>query len=226
MIQVQVKLYGQLSQRRPEAAVGDSHHAFTVPLPSGATTDDLLKTLALDRQAVNGLAVNSRAAGAASPLQNGDYVRLFPRSAGGQAVHVFIAGVMQGSRSDHLIGDQDYRARISAALEKCWPGVQITDPYALHPGSVDYKMDDVRSTFESMTGMAGEADLIIAYLPTASMGTAIEMWTAYKANKYVIAVTELRHNWVVKVTADEVVPDMDALLALLESGRLAQILNR
>jgi hypothetical protein len=52
------------------------------------------------------------------------------------------------------------------------------------------------------------------------------MWTAYKANRYIIAVTELKHNWVVKVTADEVVPDLDALLELLESGCLVGVLGR
>lgn len=226
MIQIQVKLYGLLSQRRPESAAGDAHLPFSVPLQAGATTGDLLNALALERGLVNGLAVNGQVAGLTCTLQDGDDIRLFPPTSGGQGTHVFIAGIMQGSRSDHLIGDQDYRARITAALEKRWPGVRISDPYALHPSSVDYGMDQVRSTFESMTSLAGEADVVIAYLPTASMGTAIEMWTAYKANKYIIAVTELKHNWVVKVTADEVVPDLDALLELLESGRLAGVLGR
>ena len=86
-------------------------------------------------------------------------------------------------------------------------------------------MDRVRETFESLTTLAGQADVVIAYLPMASMGTAIEMWTAYNANKYIIAVTELKHNWVVKVTADQVVPDLDGLLDLLASGQLASVLN-
>jgi molybdopterin converting factor small subunit len=226
MIQVQVKLYGLLRQQLPESADGDAHRPFSVPLRAGATAGDLLEALAIARQKVSGLAVNGQAAGPGSLLQNGDLVRLFPPSSGGQGLHVFIAGIMQGSRSDHYIGDQDYRARITVALEKHWPGVHITDPYAMHPGSVDYEMDQVRSTFESMTSLAGQADLVIAYLPRASMGTAIEMWTAYQANKYIIAVTELKHNWVVKVTADEIVPDLGALLELLESGRLAGVLGR
>jgi molybdopterin converting factor small subunit len=226
MIQVQVRLYGLLSQRRPELDAGNLHQAFPVPLRPGATAGDLLDALALEPRLVNGVAVNGQAAGLNSLLQDGDNVRLFPPSSGGQGAHVFIAGIMQGSRADHLIGDQDYRARITAALETCWPGVRISDPYALHPGSVNYGMEQVRSTFESMTSLAGEADLVIAYLPTASMGTAIEMWTAYKANRYIIAVTELKHNWVVKVTADEVVPDLDALLELLESGCLVGVLGR
>ena len=225
MIQVQVKLYGGLRRCRPQSATGQSHHPFTTTLPEGAQVVQLLESLSIERGQVNGVSVNGRASGKEYQLHHGDDVRLFPPSTGGQSAHVFIAGIMQGSRPDHLIGDQDYRARITAALEKNWPGVRISDPYAMHPESVDYEMEAVRSTFESLTGLAGEADLVIAYLPTASTGTAIEMWTAYKANKYIIAVTELKHDWVVKVTADEVVPDMEALLELLESGRLAEVLK-
>ena len=225
MIQVEVKLYGVLRRHRPESAGGAPHRPFTMTLPAGKTAGDLLDALNIDHGLVNGLAVNGESSGMDAQLRNGDDVRLFPPSAGGQQTRVFIAGIMQGSRADHLIGDQDYRSRITAALEKSCPGVQVSDPFALHPESVNYGMDQVRETFESLTSLAGQADVVIAYLPTASMGTAIEMWTAYNANKYIIAVTELRHNWVVKITADEIVPDMDALLELLESGRLADILN-
>ena len=225
MIQVQVKLYGGLCDRRSGSAAGQAHHPFAATLSPETKVDQLLYAIGIERELVNGVIVNGQVVERAYQLQDGDDVRLFPPVAGGQSTHVFIAGIMQGSRPDHLIGDQDYRARITAALEQCWPGVRISDPYAMHPGSVDYEMDAVRTTFESMASLAGEADLVIAYLPTASMGTAIEMWTAYKANKYIIAVTELKHNWVVRVTADEVVPDMEALLELLESGRLAEILG-
>ena len=141
-------------------------------------------------------------------------------------MHVFIAGIMQGSRHDHLIDSQDYRDRISKALQAQVPGVKISDPFALHPGSVDYGPELVRETFESLTSLAGEADVLIAFLPKASMGTAIEMWTAYHAGKYIIAVTPLEHNWVIKVTADEILPDLDSLLERIENGGLAHLPGR
>lgn len=141
-------------------------------------------------------------------------------------MHVFIAGLMQGSREDHLIDAQDYRSRITQALEAHIPGIKITDPYGLHPDSVNYGLDKVRDTFVSMTDMAGEADALIAYLPQASMGTAIEMWTAFNADKYIIVVTPLKHNWVVRVTADEILPDLDTLLEQIENGRLARLLEQ
>lgn len=134
-------------------------------------------------------------------------------------MQVFIAGVMQGSRNDRLIDKQEYRRRITAALEKHVPDVVIIDPFQLNPDSVDYDGDKARETFKTNTAKAADADVLIAYLPTASMGTAIEMWTAFSADKHIVVVSPLVHNWVIQVTADEVLPDLDSLISAIEDGR-------
>jgi len=135
-------------------------------------------------------------------------------------MHVFIAGVMQGSRQDPHIDDQDYRLRIAGALHSHGPDVRVTDPWALHPDSPTYDDGQTRNTFVANVNLAREADLLIAYLPYASMGTAIEMWAAHSSHTYIIAVTPMTHNWVVRITADEILPDLESLLAYIESGRL------
>ena len=140
-------------------------------------------------------------------------------------MRVFIAGIMQGSRLDEMIDAQDYRHQITAALQTHLPEVSVTDPYALHPESVDYDSGTARKTFSEMTSMAAEADVLIAFLPQASMGTAIEMWTAYQARKPVIAVTPLIHNWVVLTTASAVLPDMESLLAYIADGGLGRLVE-
>jgi len=134
-------------------------------------------------------------------------------------MQVFIAGVMQGSRMDRQIDRQDYRQRIAAALVEHVPGVRIIDPFELNPGSVDYDGDRVKETFKVNTAKAADADVLIAYLPTASMGTAIEIWTAFTADKYIVVVSPLVHNWVIQVTADELLPDLDSLISSIENGR-------
>ncbi len=135
-------------------------------------------------------------------------------------MHIFIAGVMQGSRLDDQLHEQDYRLRIVEALRQHIPEAEITDPWASDPESISYDTDLARKTFLKNTALAGEADLLIAYLPHASMGTAIELWTAYHNRAYIIAVTPLRHNWVIQITADEVLPDLESLLTYIESGQL------
>lgn len=135
-------------------------------------------------------------------------------------MHVFIAGVMQGERRDDQIDSQSYRLRIAEALRNHVPGVTITDPWALHPDSVRYDADMARHTFLNMTRRAAEVDLLIAYLPNLSMGTAMEMWQAHQAGVHIIAVTPFIHHWAIRFTADEILPDLESLIAHIEAGRL------
>ena len=139
-------------------------------------------------------------------------------------MQIYIAGIMQGSREDDLVNTQDYRSLIGEALEKKYANVSAIDPFALFPESINYDINQARQTFEAEVALAAEADMLIAYVPEASMGTAIEMWVAHKAGKPIIAVTPLAHNWVVRLTADEVFPDLESLLAAIEDGRLARLL--
>jgi hypothetical protein len=140
-------------------------------------------------------------------------------------MHIFIAGVMQGARLDDQIDEQDYRLAIMRTLKEHLPNAQITDPWALNPDSVDYDEARARETFLTMTARAGEADLLIAYLPNVSMGTAMEMWEAYRSNTYIIAVTPHVHHWAIRFTANEIVPDLNSLLELIQSGHLNDIIG-
>lgn len=141
-------------------------------------------------------------------------------------MHIFIAGVMQGARLDAQIQEQDYRLTIVRSLEEHVPEARITDPWALNPNSVEYVEERARDTFLTMTEQAGKADLLIAYLPTISMGTAMEMWEAHRSDTYIIAVTPHVHHWAIRFTADEIITDMDTLLDMIESGYVADILRR
>jgi len=140
-------------------------------------------------------------------------------------MQVYIAGVMQGSREDHLVNTQDYRTLIADALTRKYREVNVIDPFAMFPESFNYDLDQARQTFEDEITLATEADMMIAYLPEASMGTAIEMWVAHKAGKRIIAVTPLAHNWVVRLTADHVLPDLESLLRAIEDGALGDIVG-
>ncbi|MCA9924980.1 MAG: hypothetical protein KC419_18720 [Anaerolineales bacterium] len=135
-------------------------------------------------------------------------------------MHIFIAGIMQANRSDKYIESQDYRARIASALRACVPDVQITDPFAANPNSVHYDDDQARYTFLTNTKRAADVDVLLAYVPLPSMGTAMEMWEASQAGAYVVVVTPYIHNWAMKFTSDEILPDLDSLIAAIENGRI------
>lgn len=138
---------------------------------------------------------------------------------------VFIGGIMQGVRRDDQIDSQLYRIQIAEAFQRTAPEIGIIDPWALNQNSVNYEEEKARHTFISMTRKVKEADLMIAYLPHASMGTAMEMWEAFNAGIYIVAVTPFIHHWAVRFTANEILPDLDTLLANIENGRLPQLIR-
>ncbi|GAB4273033.1 MAG: hypothetical protein Kow0080_20140 [Candidatus Promineifilaceae bacterium] len=140
-------------------------------------------------------------------------------------MQVFLAGIMQANRNDNQIEDQSYRVQISNALKAKMPNVQIIDPWALNPNSVTYDDQTAFETFHAMTKLAGDADLLIAYLPKVSMGTAMEMWQAHQNGTYIIAVTPYVHHWAIRFTANEILPDLDTLLHQIENGRIPQLLH-
>lgn len=222
-MKVAVKLYGILRANRPAGAAGAPHHPFDIMLFEGATAVHLIHQLGLDEGLVAGAAINGETAELDSVLQAGDQISLFPPSAGGsQPLRVFIAGVMQANRYDTQFESQDYRLQISQILRQHIPNVELIDPWAENPNSLDYSDDQARSTFLTMTHKASEADVLIAYLPLPSMGTAMEMWQAYQTGTYIIAVTPFVHHWAIRFTADEILPDLDSLFGLLQNGRFLQ----
>lgn len=139
-------------------------------------------------------------------------------------MRVFIAGIMQGSRQDDRISDQNYRVLLAETLKEHIDNVDIVDPWVINPNSVDYDDEQAVATFIKMTALAGEVDVVLTYLPRASMGTAIELWTAYHAGIPTIVASPLTHNWVLKVTATHILPDLDSLLNFIKSGELTTML--
>lgn len=130
-------------------------------------------------------------------------------------MRIFIGGVMQASNPGKGIVDQGYRQQIAAALTARWPDVEIIDPFRLHPNSVDYDDDAARATLFAMLECAATSDLVIAYVPTASMGTALEMYAAERAGVPVITISPLATNWVVIALSRRVFPDLPAFFAAL-----------
>ena len=135
-------------------------------------------------------------------------------------MRVFIGGVMQGSIQGKGIVSQDYRRRIAAVLGARWPELEIIDPFALHPNSVEYDDAGAKETLFAMLDHAAVSGLVVVYLPAASMGTALEMYVAHRAGVPVVAISPLAENWVVRSLAQRVYPDIESFAAAVESARL------
>ena len=136
-------------------------------------------------------------------------------------MRVFIAGIMQGSRTDEGIVAQNYRQKITQILRDHVPGVEVVDPIALHPNSVGYSPEQAKQTLVELAKEACRVDALVAYVPAASMGTAIEMWQAYQSDVPVYTISPLTSNWVVRSLSTRVFPDVAAFQAFVADGRLS-----
>jgi hypothetical protein len=138
----------------------------------------------------------------------------------------FLAGIMQGSHVGELLHNQDYRSRLKQLLAEAFPGCSVYDPLADHENSLAYDAETARRVFFRHNRMCRDVDAVIAYVPEATMGTAIEMWEAHQAGRAVITVSPLIHNWAVKFCSHAVFTDWDALEAALLRGEVAQVIER
>lgn len=138
---------------------------------------------------------------------------------------VFIAGIMQGSRKDRYIDDQDYRKIISEILMAHRADVEIVDPNELHPNGVDYDDELAKATLLEMADLASRVDLTLAYVPQASMGTALEMWNAFESNVPLVTISPMAANWVIKHLSSVVLPDLDAFRQWVADGGFDKLLN-
>ena len=134
----------------------------------------------------------------------------------------FLAGIMQGSHTELVVHDQEYRERIKELIRTHFPEADVYDPRADHSESIRYDEATGRGVFFRHNAMCRDVDVLVAFLPEASMGTAIEMWEAYQHGAAVITISPMEHNWAVKFLSHELYADVDELQAALESGQLAQ----
>jgi hypothetical protein len=140
-------------------------------------------------------------------------------------VKVFIGGIMQGSRLDRFIDAQDYRRVIAEAILMHHPDVEVVDPNELHPDGVDYDDQQAKATLLELFDRAGQADLLVAYAPRASMGTAIEIWQAFQAGAPVISISPMTANWVVRHLSAVVLPDLEAFRSWIANGGLDKLVD-
>ena len=73
--------------------------------------------------------------------------------------------------------------------------------------------------------MCQQFDVLIAYVPEASMGTAIEMWEAHTNARFVITFTPLIHNWVVQITSNVIYENVSAFVDSLRSGEIDRLMG-
>eukprot|EP00927_Polykrikos_kofoidii_P028479 TRINITY_DN24861_c0_g1_i1.p1 TRINITY_DN24861_c0_g1~~TRINITY_DN24861_c0_g1_i1.p1 ORF type:complete len:194 (+),score=31.83 TRINITY_DN24861_c0_g1_i1:70-582(+) len=144
----------------------------------------------------------------------------------------FLSGVMGGSGGGDnkefgvAMESQDYRALLRDAVLAADPMARIVDPLALGevraaewypPGTPieNYWIDDahVREMLAEVVAAAAASDVVISFLPSASMGSAVELHAARQASRIILVVApgNMRGNWVVRSYADRIFESIEEL---------------
>jgi hypothetical protein len=137
----------------------------------------------------------------------------------------FLAGIIQGSFQNDGVHDQCYRDRIKAILKQAFPESFIYCPVENHPDSITYSDQEAHRVFHHHLDLVRKSDVLIVYLPEASMGSAIEMWEAHHAGVPVISITPMTANWVVRLFSTAICETLDDFKAFVTQGKLNNLIR-
>lgn len=135
---------------------------------------------------------------------------------------VFLSGVMQGSNADTSLHAQDYRQQLRKIITAEHPEAEVVCPAELNPDSVAYDNEAARQAFMGELDLAAETDVLVAYAPVATMGTAVEMYRAHAAGRLVFTVSPMATNWAVRFLSARVFADLDEFEAFVSDGSLGR----
>jgi hypothetical protein len=141
-------------------------------------------------------------------------------------MNIFLAGIIQGSIVEAKIHAQDWREPIREAIARRLPKARVYCHFSAHPHSIGYGLPKLRRTLEDGLARAAACDVLVAFIPSASMGTALEMYAAARNGAVVLAITPLAANWVVRAYSDRVFADVRGFEGFLKDGKLPALLKR
>jgi len=120
----------------------------------------------------------------------------------------FLAGIIQGSHIGKNLMPQDYRNEIKKIIKEKLPNRNIFCPVEEHRQSVNYSDLKALEVFNYHLEMANKCRCLIAFLPEASMGTAVEMWECHKAGIPILTITPMATNWIVRFCSTYIFTDL------------------
>ena len=141
-------------------------------------------------------------------------------------MRVFLAGIIQGSLAEARIHDQDWRTPIRRVLAEHLSDAEVYCHYSLHPNSITYELPEIRATLADGFKQAADCDLLIAYVPSASMGTAIEIHEAARNNAIVLTISPMAPNWVLRAYSRRIFPDVEAFEQFIAAGGLDELIEQ
>jgi len=136
----------------------------------------------------------------------------------------YLSGVMQGSLKDNSRVSQEYRQILKDLILRSYPDAKILCPAELFPDAPTQDEVLAKSIVPQCAEIASSTDVLVAFLPEASMGTAVELWEAYKSSRINIVISPMRHNLMLKAVSDVIVPSIEEFGKFISDGNFTKLL--
>jgi len=138
---------------------------------------------------------------------------------------IFFGGIIQGSNQGQDIHSQDYRSLVKRFIKDRYPDIEIFDPVNNHEQSIEYDDKQAHATFFGHLKIVDTCDLMIAYLPQASLGTAIEMNRAYERKIPIISISPMATNWVIRLLTERNFATVEAFEKFIVDNDIRELYN-
>lgn len=138
----------------------------------------------------------------------------------------YLSGTMQGSKKDTSITEQDYRQILREIILKTYPSSEIICPRDLFQNVSPNDTETIKLIIPKCVEVSRNCDIVIAYLPEASMGSAVELWEAHKNSKTVLVITTMRHNAMILSIADKIFNDFSDLDTFLQNTEVESLVTK
>ena len=122
-----------------------------------------------------------------------------------------------------MLHAQDYRQHLRQIITATHPGSRGGLSRGTEPGLGRLRRSEAaRRAFMGELDLAAETDVLVAYAPVATMGTAVEMYRAHAAGRLVFTVSPMATNWTVRFLSAQVFEDLPAFEAFVRIGGLGR----
>ena len=138
---------------------------------------------------------------------------------------VYLSGIMQGSRKDEFHVSQDYRKVIKAIVLRRFPYAEVICPLEEFPNASTSAPFSAKAVISACANLSANSDLVVAFLPEASMGTAVELWEAFKNSKPIITISPMAQNLVIRTVSSIIVRDIEEFQKVMSNGVVEKILT-
>ncbi len=140
-------------------------------------------------------------------------------------IKIFVSGIVHGSRENEVY-PQCYRKRIVDVIEKSWQNAIISCPSIVHSKSSTETLTETVKAFEQQLSLLKKSDIVVAYIPEASMGAAIEIYNASLRGKYVVTITPLQTSRIIKIFSHDIYDSVDSFEQACEIGKFKKDFSR